>query len=96
MVPGDGVYAVNVTISDKISGGMCNIGFRPTVNSNVDHKSIEVHIFNFVEDIYGMVITLNFIEKIRDEHKFSSIYELQEQLSKDKVSALNLIIRQKT
>jgi riboflavin kinase/FMN adenylyltransferase len=96
MVPGDGVYAVNVTISGKIYGGMCNIGFRPTVNSNVDHKSIEVHIFNFEEDIYGMVITLNFIGKIRDEHKFSSIYELQEQLSKDKVSALNLILRRKT
>jgi riboflavin kinase/FMN adenylyltransferase len=43
-----------------------------------------------------MVITLNFIGKIRDEHKFSSIYELQEQLSKDKVSALNLILRRKT
>ena len=44
--------------------------------------------------IYGTVVTLNFIEKIRDERKFSNIYELQEQLNKDKVSALHLALYQ--
>jgi len=96
MVPGDGVYAVSVNIGDRIYNGMCNIGFRPTVNFNVDHKSIEVNIFDFEADIYGSVITMNFIEKIRDEHKFSNIYELQEQLNRDMVSAKNIISRQST
>ncbi len=94
LVPGDGVYAVKVNIGKEIYSGMCNIGFRPTVNFNVDHRSIEVHIFDFDQDIYGTVVTLNFIEKIRDERKFSNIYELQEQLNKDKVSALHLALYQ--
>ena len=94
LVPGDGVYAVKVNIGNEVYCGMCNIGFRPTVNFNVDHKSIEVHIFDFDRDIYGSVISLNFIEKIRNEHKFSNIYELQEQLNKDKFSALKITLNQ--
>ena len=94
LVPGDGVYAVKVNIGNEVYFGMCNIGFRPTVNFNVDHKSIEVHIFDFDRDIYGSIVSLNFIGKIRNEHKFSNIYELQEQLNKDKVSALKIALNQ--
>ena len=91
LVPGDGVYAVMVESGGVKYKGMLNIGFRPTVNYNADHKSIEVHIFNFDRDIYNTEITLFFIEKIRDERKFSGIEQLQKQLSDDSNFALNIL-----
>ena len=50
---------------------MMNIGHRPTIGKNV--KSIEVHLFNFNEDIYGQVISIKMISKIRDEKKFDGL-----------------------
>lgn len=84
LVPGDGVYAVFVQSGGKVYKGMLNIGIRPTVNYNADHKSIEVHIFDFDDDIYNSEITLNFVSKIRNEQKFAGIVELREQLVKDR------------
>jgi len=91
LVPGDGVYAVFVQTGEKIYKGMLNVGFRPTVNYNADHKSIEVHIFDFDSDIYNSEITLNFVMKIRDEQKFAGIVELHKQLVKDRIFALNVL-----
>ncbi len=91
LVPGDGVYAVMVKSGGKIFKGMLNIGIRPTFNLNPDHKSIEVHIFNFDADIYGADITLVFVEKIRDEQKFAGIDQLKEQLNKDQTFALSIL-----
>jgi riboflavin kinase/FMN adenylyltransferase len=91
LVPGDGVYAVKVKTGGEIYKGMLNIGIRPTFNINPDHKSIEVHIFNFDADIYGADITLIFVEKIRDEQKFASIDQLKEQLRKDQAFALSIL-----
>jgi riboflavin kinase/FMN adenylyltransferase len=91
LVPGDGVYAVFVQTGGKIYKGMLNIGIRPTVNFNADHKSIEVHIFNFDADIYNSGITLYFVDKIRDEQKFAGIAELKEQLAKDRIFALSIL-----
>jgi riboflavin kinase/FMN adenylyltransferase len=71
IIPKDGVYLVETIIEDKLFNGMMNIGHRPTIGTNV--KSIEVHLFNFNEDIYGKVISIKMISKIRDEKKFSSI-----------------------
>ena len=94
LVPGDGVYAVMVKTGGKIYKGMLNVGIRPTVNYNADHKSIEVHIFNFDEDIYNSDITLFFIEKIRDEQKFADIDHLQKQLIRDRIIAINLLSKE--
>jgi riboflavin kinase/FMN adenylyltransferase len=80
MLPRDGVYAVGVETEYGWFRGMLNIGIRPTVNDNPDHKTIEVHIINFEEDIYGQKIHLYFIDRIRDEMKFQSIELLKEQL----------------
>jgi len=91
LVPGDGVYAVFVQTGGEIYKGMLNIGIRPTVNYNADHKSIEVHIFDFESDIYNSEITLYFVSKIRDEQKFDGIVELQEQLVKDRILALSIL-----
>jgi len=91
LVPGDGVYAVFVQTGGKIYKGMLNVGIRPTVNYNADHKSIEVHIFDFDSDIYNTEITLFFVQKIRDEQKFAGIVELKEQLIKDRINALGIL-----
>ena len=91
LVPGDGVYVVFVQTGGRMYKGMLNVGIRPTVNYNADHKSIEVHIFDFDSDIYNTEITLYFVVKIRDEQKFAGIVELHKQLVKDRTFALNVL-----
>ncbi len=90
LIPDHGVYAVEVLTSGKIYQGMLNIGTRPTFNKNADNRSIEVHIFNFTENLYKKEITLLFFQKIRDEKKFNGVRELAEQLKKDKSAALKI------
>lgn len=91
LIPHDGVYAVRVKIDNSDYEGMLNIGTRPTISHNADHRSIEVHIFDFNQDIYMHELTLYFVGKIRDEHKFESLDALQDQLKKDKESALEIL-----
>lgn len=91
IIPGYGVYAVNVQIEGATYKGMLNIGMRPTFNNNADNRSIEVNIFNFSEDIYGKSVTLNFVDKIRNEQKFDGIEALIEQLKADKKSASKIL-----
>ncbi len=88
IIPGYGVYAVNITVMNQTFQGMLNIGSRPTVNNNADNRSIEVHIFDFESDIYGEPIQLMFFKKLREEQKFSSIDALKNQLSKDKTDTI--------
>lgn len=89
IIPGYGVYAVQATISNQTYQGMLNIGSRPTVNNNADHRSIEVHLFGFDSDIYGEPIELVFFRKLREEQKFSSLEALTHQLAKDKEDTLD-------
>lgn len=85
LIPAKGVYAVLAEHRGKALKGMCNIGFRPTVNGQ--NLTIEVNLFDFDEDIYQDEIRIAFMEKIRDEKKFSSLEELKAQLQKDKLAA---------
>lgn len=91
LIPGYGVYAVEVLISGKKYQGMLNIGSRPTFNKNADSRSIEVHIFDFSDDLYNKEITLVFAGKIRDEQKFSGVEALAKQLKRDKVAAIEIL-----
>jgi len=88
IIPGFGVYAVKVTIHNQTYQGMLNIGSRPTVNNNADHRSIEVHLFDFDSDVYGEPIELVFYSKLREEHKFDSIKALKNQLAIDKTNTI--------
>jgi riboflavin kinase / FMN adenylyltransferase len=90
LLPPNGVYCVYSTIDGTKYYGMANIGFKPTV-SNENILSIEANFFDFDMDIYDRNITLHFIKKIREEKKFSSFEELKIQISKDKLSCLELI-----
>lgn len=91
LIPGYGVYAVEIKLSGRNYKGMLNIGTRPTFNNNADNRSIEVHIFDFSGDIYNKEITLIFVGKIRAEQKFNGPEALVEQLKKDKKTAQKIL-----
>lgn len=83
LVPGDGVYAVKTEVLGESYVGICNIGTRPTVGMG-NARTIETHILHFNEDIYGLDIKIEFLSRIRDERKFSSLDELKIQLERDR------------
>ncbi len=81
LVPGNGVYVVDVEVLGRQFRGMCNIGMRPTVGGAA--RTIETHILDFDEDIYGLPLRLRFVRRLRDERKFPSLEALQTQLAQD-------------
>lgn len=81
LVPKEGVYAVRVSIAYEIYDGVANIGKNPTFGDVP--MSYEVHIFDFNKNLLGERIKIHFIDRIRDEKKFSGISELQEHIKKD-------------
>jgi len=92
IIPSDGVYAVRLFVRDKYYNGIVNIGMRPTFDAK--SMAIEVHIFDFDEDIYGEELTVYFAGKIRDERKFSSVEALINQINADINSAKNRLSQQ--
>jgi riboflavin kinase/FMN adenylyltransferase len=91
LIPGDGVYAVDVQIENKKFQGMLSIGNNPTVNKGTNKRSVEVNIFNFEENIYGMEIEILFRYRLRDEIKFDTVEQLSHQMELDKVNAMRLL-----
>ena len=81
LCPKNGVYAVTVDCMGEVFQGVANIGYSPTFDDHV--FSVEVHILDFNEDIYGQNIRVNFVQRIRGEEKFSNISELSDQIKKD-------------
>lgn len=86
LIPKNGVYAVKTTLKNKTVFGMLNIGTNPTVNLN--KQSIEVHFFDFNDDIYDEKISLSLLNYFREEQKFNSLEALKEQLLLDKEAVL--------
>lgn len=86
LVPGGGVYAVEVEVLGRQLKGMCNIGLRPTVGGQA--RTIETHILDFDEDIYGLPLGIRLVSRIRDERKFPSLDALREQLLLDRIACL--------
>ena len=82
LMPANGVYAVEVEVLGRKYLGMSNIGIRPTVGGS--SRTIETHILDFDEDIYGLPLRIRFRRRIRDERKFPSLETLREQLVKDR------------
>ncbi|MEM9647958.1 MAG: bifunctional riboflavin kinase/FAD synthetase [Bacteroidota bacterium] len=89
LVPKNGVYVVKSVLGERECFGMMNIGYNPTVKGT--QKSIEVNFFEFEGDLYDQRIQVQLLHRIRDEHKFDSVEDLQEQLKKDKKTSLTLI-----
>lgn len=88
LIAAGGVYACKVDVNGKIYHGMGNIGTRPTIGIN--GLVTEVHIFDFDKEIYGQEITIYFVDRIRDEKKFSGLEELKSQLENDRIYVKSL------
>ncbi|MCD4729328.1 MAG: bifunctional riboflavin kinase/FAD synthetase, partial [Bacteroidales bacterium] len=88
LIAAGGVYACKVDVDGKIYHGMGNIGTRPTIGIN--GLVTEVHIFDFDKEIYGQEITIYFVDRIRDEKKFSGLEELKSQLENDRIYVKSL------
>lgn len=84
-----GVYACRVEYMGRKYKGMSNIGFRPTIDAG--DLTIEVNIFDFDQQIYNEEITIYFVDRMRDEHKFKNVEALIEQLVKDREHALRIL-----
>jgi riboflavin kinase/FMN adenylyltransferase len=91
LIPGNGVYAVEVRLDQSIYPGMLSIGSNPTVNNDGRARTIEVHIINFNRDVYGSMITVIFRKRLRDEIKFDNTQKLAEQMAIDKQITLKLL-----
>jgi riboflavin kinase/FMN adenylyltransferase len=85
IIPQNGVYAVKVFYQENCFEGMMNIGIRPTIESEND-TTIEVHIFDFDQTIYGESLRVELSKKTRDEQKFNGIEALKNQLKLDEIS----------
>ena len=90
LIPANGVYFIRGRINSINLHGMCNLGTRPTFDES--DFVMEVHFFKgMVNNIYGKTITVEFLERVRDEKKFSNPKELIKQLEKDKEICMRLI-----
>lgn len=91
LIPKNGVYAVDISVKGKIYNGISNIGFKPTLNEKNTNISLEVHIFDFKENIYEETVTVFFTKRIRNEKKFNNIEDLKSQIYTDIINANNLL-----
>lgn len=90
LVPGIGVYAVQVKLNKQIYNGMASVGYNVTFEP-LNRPSIEVNIFDFDQSIYGENIKIFWHEFIRDEEKFDSVTDLVEQLQQDEQNIRNIL-----
>ncbi len=89
LCPKTGIYAVTGECRGRPFNGVANIGYSPTFDNH--EFTVEVHIFDFNDDIYGEKIRVNFIKRIRDEIKFSNISDLIDQIKKDIAAAREIL-----
>ena len=90
-VPGGGVYLSRVHTLGQDFYGMTNVGTRPTVTGVTEGealsgkvRTVETHIFDFDEEIYGLDIRIEFLRRIRSEQRFASLGDLRAQLIRDR------------
>jgi riboflavin kinase / FMN adenylyltransferase len=86
LIPMNGVYAVKVKVDGIVYDGMLNVGNNPTIPEK--KFSIEANIFDFCNVIYGKIIELYFIKRLRNEVKFNNLNELKQVLDTDKINAI--------
>ncbi len=94
LLPGCGVYAVRVQVETECYDGMLCIGHRPTVQ-NGDDLSVEVNLFGFEGDLYGKTLSLEIVDRLRAEVRFSSVEALQAQLVLDAKQAMQCLAAEK-
>jgi riboflavin kinase/FMN adenylyltransferase len=85
LLPPDGVYAVRVEWRGGRAEGMMNQGGRPTFDQAA--RALEVHLFDFAGDLYGEWLKVEWVARLRDVQRFSSLDALRAQLDRDRSSA---------
>ncbi|MCL6458257.1 MAG: bifunctional riboflavin kinase/FAD synthetase [Gorillibacterium sp.] len=90
VVPVNGVYAVRVRLGNQTLGGVMNIGVKPTFTGE-GIRTLEVHLFDFTDSIYGESIHIQFVDPLRAEQKFNSVNELIAQIAADADEARTLL-----
>lgn len=91
LIPNKGVYIVKAHFNEKSNFGIMNIGFRPTVGGK--GQTIEIHLLDFKDDLYGSKMQIEVLMRLRDEKKFESIEDLATQISKDEDSARSWLMK---
>jgi riboflavin kinase/FMN adenylyltransferase len=89
LLPSRGVYAVTVDWRERQYEGVANIGFNPTFGRT--QLSVEIHLFDFAEQLYGETVEVSFVKKIRDERAFPSVADLVKQIGRDVETAHTLL-----
>ncbi|GAB4503551.1 MAG: bifunctional riboflavin kinase/FAD synthetase [Anaerolineales bacterium] len=82
-IPANGVYATWAWVGSKRIPAATNIGINPTFTPDKQTPNVEAHLLGFEGDLYGQVVTLEFVQRLRDELKFSSVEALLEQIHVD-------------
>lgn len=82
LLPPFGVYVTEVFIGEQKYRGITNVGCKPTIEGK-NPVGVETHLLDFAEDVYGKVVTVEFLSRVREERKFASIGKLKEQLQND-------------
>ena len=82
LLPPNGVYVTETVIGEKRYRGITNVGCKPTVGEK-NPIGVETHLFDFEEDVYGRIVTVEFLASVRSERRFSSVEELKSQMQRD-------------
>lgn len=90
-IPKTGVYVCRAYVGGKCYGAVANIGFRPTFDNGTAAPRVEAHILDFDEDLYDSILSLEFIRRLRNEMRFSSVQSLIEQIQADISSARSIL-----
>tara|TARA_Y100000739_G_scaffold114468_1_gene98510 strand:- start:62 stop:700 length:639 start_codon:yes stop_codon:yes gene_type:complete len=81
--PDFGVYAVRINYNNETFNGIANFGVRPTFDETKSLPILEVHLFNFSDNLYGKEIVISFVDFIRKEKKFNDLESLKSQIQLD-------------
>jgi riboflavin kinase/FMN adenylyltransferase len=89
--PPDGVYAVRCEVGGETRDGVANIGVRPTVAESGAERTLEVHLFDFAQDLYGRDVEVTFVKWLRGERRFADVAALKEQIGADSRAAREIL-----
>ena len=94
VIPADGIYAVHARLGEERHLGVANIGVRPSFEIGGE-RIVEVHILDFEEHLYGCDLVVEFVDRLRDEVRFTDVEELKGQIERDIVQARHILGEEK-
>jgi riboflavin kinase/FMN adenylyltransferase len=92
LLPPHGVYATTARLGGIVYPSVTNVGVRPTVDDS-GRTVVETHVFNFAREVYGAMLRIGFVQRMRDERRFESLDALKQQIAADAASARVLFDR---